>query len=51
MYTIYYIFNNRYNIMHCRNRKVLQICYNSLKEEGANIICVKDLCNHIVTMN
>lgn len=51
MYTIYFVLNNRYNIQHCRNKKVLQICYDSLIKEGAKIVCIKDIRGYVVTMN
>jgi hypothetical protein len=51
MFAIYFKFNNRYEIQHCRNRKVLQICYNALIEEGAEIICIKDIRGGIITLN
>jgi len=51
MYTIYFIVGNRYEIQHCRDKKVLQLCYNALIEEGAIIVCIKDIRGNIVTIN
>lgn len=44
MYIIYYMTKDgRIDIMHCRDKETLKICYTALCEEGCAIRCIKDI--------
>lgn len=42
MYMIYYIYDNRMDMMKCNLKELLPYYLRALNERGAKIICIKD---------